>query len=158
MSRQYRGSDHTWTSLLTNDPAYPIPAEWVLELSRSFVGDLSTNVPCTGVFISSISCPWEAQLPMLEAFSIPIWVCYDGNAALNMKLCHYIPSPKAIADAIKAQKLDQMHGTWGQPYGTWGQPDNGSESIIDWDQAWSQGTLRWDLDGGEHRPVSAGPQ
>ncbi|KAG1740752.1 uncharacterized protein EDB91DRAFT_1248147 [Suillus paluster] len=95
---------------------------------------------------------------MLEAFSIPIWVCYDGNAAIDMKLCHYIPSPKAIADVIEAQKLDQMHGTWGQPDGMWGQLDNGSESVVDWDQAWSQGALGWDLDGGEHRLISAGPQ
>lgn len=160
MSRRYRGSDRAWISLLTDDPTYPIPAEWVLELSRSFVGDLSTNVPRTGVFISSIYCPWEAQLPMFEAFSIPIWVCYDGNTAVDIKLHHYIPSPKAIADAIEAQQSGQMHAdsAWGQTHGTWGQPDNGSESVVEWDQAWSQSGLGWNLDGGEHQLVSAGPQ
>ncbi|KAG2126380.1 uncharacterized protein EDB93DRAFT_1257529 [Suillus bovinus] len=112
MSCQYQGSDHAWVSLLTDDPMYPIPAEWVLELSHSFVGDFLTNVPHTGVFISSIHCPWEAQLPMFEAFSIPIWVSYDGNTAVDIKLHHYIPSPKAIANVIEAQQSGQMHETF----------------------------------------------
>jgi hypothetical protein len=143
-----------------DDPMYPIPAEWVLELSCSFVGDLLTNVPRTGVFISSIYCPWEAQLPMFEAFSIPIWVCYDGNTTVDFKLNRYIPSPKAIVDAIEAQQSGQMHAdsVWGQMHGTWGQPDNGSESVVGWDQAYNQDGLGWNLDGGGHQPVSAGPQ
>ncbi|KAG1769697.1 hypothetical protein EV702DRAFT_1202725 [Suillus placidus] len=97
---------------------------------------------------------------MCEAFSIPIWVCYDGDTAVDIKLHHYIPSPKAIADEIEAQQLDQMHAdsAWGQMHETWGQPVNGSENVVEWDHAWSQNGLGWNLDSGEHQPVSAGPQ
>ncbi|KAG2748518.1 hypothetical protein P692DRAFT_201805796 [Suillus brevipes Sb2] len=57
----------------------------------------------------------HSYLPMFEAFSIPIWVCYDGNTTVDFKLNRYIPSQKAIADAIKAQQLGQMHAdsVWG---------------------------------------------
>ncbi|KAG1763756.1 hypothetical protein EDD22DRAFT_952094 [Suillus occidentalis] len=88
---------------------------------------------------------------MFEAFSIPIWVCYDGDTTVDFKLNHYILSPKAIANVIEVQQSGQMHGTWGQP-------DNGSESIVGWDQAYNQDGLGWNLDGGGHQPVSAGPQ
>jgi hypothetical protein len=94
---------------------------------------------------------------MFEAFSIPIWVCHDRDAAVDTKLCLYIPSPKAIADVIEAQHGDS-DSAWSQMHEMWGQLDNGSESVFEWDQACSQGALRWDMDGGEHKPISAGPQ
>ncbi|KIK32507.1 hypothetical protein CY34DRAFT_19002 [Suillus luteus UH-Slu-Lm8-n1] len=134
MSRQYRNPGHAWTALLTDDPKYPIPAEWVLELSRSFVGDLTTNVPRTGALISSIHCPWQVQLPMFERFLILIWV-RQTSAAVDSTLRHYVPSEAAIARATEALQWGQTHDS------TWGQPDDSS----------------WGQDGGE-QPVSAAPE
>lgn len=155
MSRRYRGSNRPWTSTLTDDPTCPIPDEWVLELSRSFVGDLSTNVQRTGVFISSIHCPWEGQLPMFEHFSIPIWVyCVGNDSVIDSKLSRYIPSGKAITQAITAQQWGQMpdDSAWGQP----SQPDNGSQSALGWEETWGQ-DVGWGLDSGEQQPVSNAP-
>ncbi|KAG1837942.1 hypothetical protein F4604DRAFT_1692018 [Suillus subluteus] len=57
MSRQYQGSDRAWMAILMGDPQHPIPVEWVLELSRSFVGDLTTNVP--SVTRATEAVQWE---------------------------------------------------------------------------------------------------
>ncbi|KAG1748819.1 hypothetical protein EDD22DRAFT_850990 [Suillus occidentalis] len=146
MSRRYRNPNHAWTVLLTDDPKYPIPAEWVLELSRSFVGDLTTNVPRTGVLISSVYLPWHGQLPMFERFSIPVWV--RQSSSVDSTLRYYVPSQAAIARATEAPQWGQMDvSAWGQPDdSSWGQPDANSQSALGWGQ-----------DGGE-QPVSAAPK
>ncbi|KAG1859698.1 hypothetical protein F4604DRAFT_1930676 [Suillus subluteus] len=136
-------SNRTWMAILMGDPQHPIPAEWVLELSRSFVGDLTTNVRRTGALISSIHCPWQVQLPMFEKFSLPIWVRFPQNTAtVDSSLRHYIPSPAAVTHATEAVQWEQMPDTWGQPddsvWGqqddsTWGQPVNNGQSALGWD-------------------------
>ncbi|KAG1827996.1 hypothetical protein EV424DRAFT_1536997 [Suillus variegatus] len=166
MSRRYRGSNHAWMSILTNDLKYPIPAEWVLELSRSFVGDLTTNVPRTGALISSVHCPWQVQLPIFEKFSIPIWVRFPQNAsasAVDFSLHHYIPSQGAITRATEAVQLDQPDDViWGQPddvaWGqpddvTWGQQDDNSQTTL----GWNGSVLGWGQDGGD-QPMSDAPE
>jgi hypothetical protein len=99
MSRLYHGSNRPWMALLINHPTCPIPAKWVHELSCSFVGDLSANVPRTGVFIPSNHCPCELQLPMYECFSIPVWVLCKQDFAFDLNLRRYHPSKEAIAQA-----------------------------------------------------------
>ncbi|KAG2131227.1 hypothetical protein BD769DRAFT_1386892 [Suillus cothurnatus] len=126
MSRRYRGSNRPWMSVLTDDRECPIPAEWVLELSHSFVGDLSANVQCTRLFISSTHCPWEGQLPMFEHFSIPIWVHCAGDASVIDSMLHrYIPSRKVLISATDGLKWGQTpaDGAWGHA-GMWGSPEN----------------------------------
>ncbi|KAG2336320.1 hypothetical protein BDR05DRAFT_1005980 [Suillus weaverae] len=124
---------------LEYDPNHPIPADWVLELSRSFVGDLTTSVPRMGVLVSSKYCPWEGQLPMFEKFSILVWVCFPQNAsgsidasAIDLTLHHYIPSQAAI---------------------TRGQSDNKSQGALGWDVS----ALGWGQAGGE-QPISDIPE
>ncbi|KAG1875736.1 hypothetical protein F4604DRAFT_1680624 [Suillus subluteus] len=154
MSRRYQSSNHSWMAILTNDRKNPIPAEWVLELSRSFVGDLSTNVPHTGAFISSNHCPWQVQLPFFEQLSIPIWVRFPQNAsasAVDLTLRHYILSQAAITRATEEQiqRGQPDDSTWGQADdSTWGQLDDSAWGQSD-DSAWgrdnkSQGALGWD--------------
>jgi hypothetical protein len=139
MSRRYRGSNRPWMSVLTDDHECPIPAEWVLELSRSFVGDLSANVQRTGVFIPSIHCPWEGQLPMFEHFSIPIWVlCTEGASVVDPMLRSYIPSREAVTSATEALQWGQTPAggemqpepvfAWGDVDSSWGHADNGCQS------------------------------
>ncbi|KAG2131572.1 hypothetical protein BD769DRAFT_1666604 [Suillus cothurnatus] len=160
MSRQYRGSNRPWKALLVDNPRCPIPAEWVHELSRSFVGDISTKVPRTGAFISSIHCPWELQLPMFEHFSIPIWVHIKQVAVFDVKLRHYNPSKEAIARVIEAQRTSnsawgqndsawgQNDSAWGKDDGVWGKRDDGSQSQspLGWDGSalgWDDSALGW---------------
>lgn len=114
MTRRYHGSQ-SWTSILTDDPNHPLPTEWLLELSRSFVGDLTTSVPRIGVLVFSKYCPWEGQLPIFEKFSIPVWVRFPQNAsggidasAVDFTLCNYIPSQVAITHVTEPIQ-------WGQP-------------------------------------------
>lgn len=127
MSRHYHGSNRAWMTILTDDPYHPIPTEWVLRLSHSFVGDLMTKVPHTGALISSIYCPWQAQLPMFEKFLISIWVHFPQNisATVDFSLRHYIPSVAAITHVTESTQWDQKHdNAWGQPdNSTWGQPE-----------------------------------
>ncbi|KAG1901221.1 uncharacterized protein F5891DRAFT_1187916 [Suillus fuscotomentosus] len=131
MSHHHHGSNRAWMAILTDDPHHPIPAEWVLELSRSF----------------------QAQLPMFEKFSIPIWVCFPQNvsAAVNSSLCHYIPSAAAITRAT--EQWDQKHdNAWGQlDDSTWGQPEE-SQNAPKWDDA-----LGWAQNSGA-QPVSNVPE
>ncbi|KAG2108788.1 hypothetical protein BD769DRAFT_1675188 [Suillus cothurnatus] len=127
------------TALLIDNSRCPIPAEWVHKLSHSFVGDISTKVPCTGTFISSIHCPWELQLPMFKHFSIPIWVHIKQVAVFDVKLRHYNPSKEAIARAIEAQHTS--NSAWGQNDSAWGKDDGSqSQSALGWDGS----TLGWD--------------
>jgi hypothetical protein len=121
MSHQYHRSNRPWKALLIDNPRCPIPAKWVHELSHSFVGDISTKVPRTGTFISSIHCPWELQLPMFEHFLIPIWVHIKQVAVFNVKLRHYNPSKEAITHAIEAQCTS--NSAWGQNDSVWGKDD-----------------------------------
>ncbi|KAG2092396.1 hypothetical protein BD769DRAFT_1395449 [Suillus cothurnatus] len=154
MSRQYCGSNCPWKALLIDNSRCPIPAKWVHKLSHSFVGDISTKVPCTGTFISSIHCPWELQLPMFEHFSIPIWVHIKQVTVFDVKLCHYNPSKEAIACAIEAQRTSnsawgQNDSAWGKDDGIWGKQDDGSQSqsALGWDGStlgWDDSTLGWD--------------
>ncbi|KAG1844362.1 hypothetical protein F4604DRAFT_1937555 [Suillus subluteus] len=163
MSRQYQGSDRAWMAILMGDPQHPIPVEWVLELSRSFVGDLTTNVPCTGALISSIHCPWQVQLPMFEKFSLPIWVRFPQNTtAIDSSLHHYIPSPAAVTRATEAVQWEQTPDTWGQPddsaWGqqddsTWGQLVNNGQSALGWDGS----VVGWGQNSGA-QPVSDVPE
>jgi hypothetical protein len=72
---------------------------------------------------------------MFECFSIPIWVhCKPGNATINLKLCHYIPSPESIACALLEAKTPR-NDTWGQDVDVWGTPaaDTHNETAIGWD-------------------------
>jgi hypothetical protein len=103
-------------AILTSDSKYPIPAEWVLELLCSFIGDLMTNVPHMGALISSIHCPWQARLPIFEKFSLPIWVRFPQNtsATIDFSLHHYVPSSAAITWATEAVQWEQTPDTWGQ--------------------------------------------
>ncbi|KAG1781456.1 hypothetical protein EV702DRAFT_1192948 [Suillus placidus] len=143
MTRRYQGSNHPWTAILMGDPTHPIPTEWVLELSRSFIGDLMTNVPHTGALISSIHCSWQVQLPIFEKFSLPIWVRFPQNSttAVDVSLPHYILSSAAIAQANEAVQLEQTPDTWGQADNMWGPPDDSMwgrpedkpQSIFKWD-------------------------
>jgi hypothetical protein len=175
MSHRYRGSNRPWMSVLTDDRECPIPAEWVLELSRSFVGDLSANVQRTGVFISSIHCPWEGQLSMFEQFSIPIWVHCAGDAsAVDSMLRRYIPSREALTSATEALKWGQTaaDGAWGHA-STWGLPENGRQRLdggepqpepvlvwgdVDYPSGPSDNVCQSGLDGGEQQPMSLDPQ
>jgi hypothetical protein len=133
MNRQYRGSNRPWMALLINHPTCPIPAEWVHELSRLFVGDLSANVPRTGVFISSSHCPWELQLPMFERFSIPVWVLCKPDSVFDTKLRQYHPSKEAVARAIEGQRI--CEATWGQDADAWGKQADTTQSgsALGWD-------------------------
>ncbi|KAG2118592.1 hypothetical protein DEU56DRAFT_918752 [Suillus clintonianus] len=163
MTRRYQGANQ-WTAILTSDPQHPIPAEWVLELLRSFVGDLTTNVPRTGALISSIHCPWQVQLPMFEKFSLPIWVRVSGDtsAAVDFTLRHYIPSPAAITRATEAVQCKQTPDTWGQPDDSawgqpddsaWGRPEDNTQSVLNWDDS----VLGWGQNSGA-QPVSDVPE
>jgi hypothetical protein len=111
-------------------------------LSRSFVGDLSANVPRTGIFISSSHCPWELQLPMFECFSIPVWVLCKPDSVFDTKLRQYHPSKDAVACAIEAQRICET--TWGQDNG-WGQ---------DADTTQSGSALGWDVNAFATQPAS----
>ncbi|KAG1855262.1 hypothetical protein F4604DRAFT_1685746 [Suillus subluteus] len=156
MTRQHHGSNRPWTAILMNDPKYPIPTEWVLELSRSFIGDLTTGVPRTGAFISSNHCPWQVQLPIFERFSIPIWVRFSQNAStVNSSLRHYIPSQGAITCVTESVQRGQPDdSSWGQQDdSTWGQPVNNGQSALGWDSS----VLGWGQAGGE-QPVSDIPE
>ncbi|KAG1868931.1 hypothetical protein DFJ58DRAFT_723340 [Suillus subalutaceus] len=136
MSCCYHGSNCTWMVILTDDPRYPIPAEWVLELTCSFVGDLTTNVPHMGALISSIHCPWQAQLPIFEKFLIPIWVHIPQNtsATINPSLCHYIPPAAAVTRATEPTQWGQDNA-WGQlDSSMWGQPEE-SQNTFKWDDS-----------------------
>ncbi|KAG2076368.1 hypothetical protein BDR04DRAFT_1149403 [Suillus decipiens] len=155
-------------ALLIDNRKCPIPAKWVHELSHLFVGDLSTKVVRTGVFMSSVHCPWELQLPMFKCFSIPIWVhIKQDTAAFDTKLCHYNSSPEAIACAIEAQTpsnntwgqsddWNQDNGSgWGQDDGVWGK-QNGTQnkSAPGWDTA----ALGWDDAPMQSQTVPEAPQ
>ncbi|KAG2746306.1 hypothetical protein P692DRAFT_20876411 [Suillus brevipes Sb2] len=75
MAHQYRPHDDPdWTSLLTKDPQCPILSAWVVELSHSFVGDLTDAMPRTGMIINSAySLSWDPHVVMFEHFKVPIW-------------------------------------------------------------------------------------
>ncbi|KIK32823.1 hypothetical protein CY34DRAFT_110832 [Suillus luteus UH-Slu-Lm8-n1] len=152
MSHLYHGSNHPWMALLIDHPTCPIPAEWVHELSRSFVGDLSANVPRTGVFIPSNCCPWELQLPMYECFSIPVWVLCKQDFAFDLNLHRYHPSKEAIAQAIEEQRLAFARAIEGQRLceTTWGQ-DNGWGQDNDTTQ--SRSALGWDVNAFATQPA-----
>jgi hypothetical protein len=104
---------------------------------------------------------------MFEHFSIPIWVYFAENApVVDSKLHRYIPSGEAITHAITAQQWSQTSddnawgqtsddNAWGHP-GIWSQPDNGNQSALGWEEAWSQSALGWGLDSGQ-QPVSNVP-
>lgn len=102
-----------------------------------------TKVPHTGALISSIHCPWQAQLPMFEKFLISIWVHFPQNisATVDFSLRHYIPSVAAITYVTESTQWDQKHdNAWGQPdNSTWGQPEE-SQNAPKWDDAlgWAQ--------------------
>ncbi|KAG2751382.1 hypothetical protein P692DRAFT_20872481 [Suillus brevipes Sb2] len=164
-SRLYRGSNRPWMALLIDHPTCPIPAEWVHELSRLFVGDLSANVPCTGVIIPSNRCPWELQLPMYERFSIPVWVFCKQDSAFDLNLRHYHPSKEAIARAIEEQRLAVARAiegqricetTWGQDNG-WGQDNNWGQDNDTWgkqaDTTQSGSALGWDVNAFATQPA-----
>ncbi|KAG2120409.1 uncharacterized protein F5147DRAFT_785142 [Suillus discolor] len=144
MSRLYHRSNHPWMALLIDNPRCPIPAEWVHELLRSFVGDISAKVPRTSVFISSSHCPWELQLPIFEHFSIPVWVhCKQNNSVFDVKLRHYHPPKEAVTRAIEVQRVS--NNTWGQNDDAWGKRDDGTQSgsALGWDANATQPALGW---------------
>ncbi|KAG1833610.1 hypothetical protein DFJ58DRAFT_847796 [Suillus subalutaceus] len=156
MTHRHHSSNCPWTAILTNGPKYPIPAEWVLELSRSFVGDLTIGVPRTGAFISSNQCPWQVQLPIFEKFSIPIWVCFSQNVStVDSSLRHYIPSQGAITRATESVQRGQLDdSSWGQQDdSTWGQPVNNGQRTLGWDSS----VLGWGQASGE-QPISDIPE
>ena len=95
MDHTYREPGRRWTRLLTDDPACPIPVEWVDELSRTFVGDTSTER--VGAFMTSMHCPWSIQLPVFEHFGVPIWVRHFEGTEVHPSLHHYVPLKDAIA-------------------------------------------------------------
>ncbi|KAG1719953.1 uncharacterized protein EDB91DRAFT_1089034 [Suillus paluster] len=163
MSCRYQGANQ-WMAILTSDPQHPIPTEWVLELSHSFVGDLTTNMPHMGALIYSIHCPWQVQLPMFEKFLLLIWVHVSQNpsAAIDFTLHHYIPSPAAITHVTEAVQWKQTPDTWGEPddrvwgepdYSAWGRPEDNTQSVLNWDDS----VLGWGQNSGA-QPVSDVPE
>ncbi|KAG1812800.1 uncharacterized protein BJ212DRAFT_1482870 [Suillus subaureus] len=171
MSRQYQGANQ-WMAILTSDPQHPIPAECVLELLCSFVGDLMTNMPRTGALISSIHCPWQVQLPMFEKILLPIWVCISGDTTttVDFTLHHYIPSPAAITHVTEEAQWKQMPDTWGQldenawgqpddnvwgqlDNSVWGRPEDNTQSVLNWGNS----ALGWGQNSGT-QPVSDVPE
>lgn len=102
MARRYRPHDDPsdWTSLLTKDPQCPIPSAWVVELSRTFVGDLTDAVPRTGMIINSAyGLSWDPDVVMFERFKVPIWVYWASNMVHHRAWKNYLPSATDIAAA-----------------------------------------------------------
>ena len=161
MDRTYREPGRRWTRLLTDDPACPIPVEWVDELSRTFVGDTSTER--VGAFMTSMHCPWSIQLPVFEHFGVPIWVRHFEGTEVHPSLRHYVPSK----DAIAQQRVNQARqcDDWGQGTLGWDGASTsgwGRASTSGWDMEveqtnWSQRVIGWGNQAAEENTAPNAP-
>ncbi|KAG2045874.1 hypothetical protein BDR06DRAFT_1015224, partial [Suillus hirtellus] len=154
MTRRYRPhNESTWTSILTNDARCPIPSTWVVELSRTFVGDLTDVVPRTGMIINgAYGLSWDTDVLMFEHFHVPIWVYWPPNVLPNKTWNRYLPSAEDIAAATHTS-LGGLQGNnqWGtqshdDPWGTQSNDDPwGTQSNDD----------PWGAQSNEQTPASA---
>ncbi|KAG1889264.1 hypothetical protein F4604DRAFT_2015519 [Suillus subluteus] len=117
MARQYRphNDSASWTSLLTNDPRCPILSAWVMELSRTFVGDLTDAVPRNGMIINgAYSLAWDTDVIMFEHYKVPIWVHWPPGVSGNRIWKLYCPSADDLARATSATSSElQNNDAWG---------------------------------------------
>lgn len=152
MARRYRPHDgpSSWTSLLTTDPQCPIPSAWVVELSRTFVGDLTDAVPRTGMIINSAyGLSWDADVTMYERFKVPIWVYWPPNTVHHKAWHKYLPSTTDIAAATTRNPWGIESG-WGTQSddNTWGvQSDDNPSKEFSW------GTDPWGTQSNDPAPV-----
>jgi hypothetical protein len=123
MARQYRPHNDlpTWTSLLTNDPQCPILPAWVMELSRTFVGDLTDAVPRNGMIINgAYSLAWDVDVTMFERFKVPIWVHWPADIPGDKTWKRYLPSAEDLAPATRATSNEfQNSDPWGDQFDPW---------------------------------------
>ncbi|KAG1849477.1 hypothetical protein F4604DRAFT_1687376 [Suillus subluteus] len=119
MAHRYRphNDSPTWTSLLINDPQCPILSAWVMELSRTFVGDLTDVVPRNGMIINgAYSLAWDTDVIMFEHFKVLIWVYWPPDIPGNKTWKRYIPSAEDLAGATCATSASpdlQNNDAWG---------------------------------------------
>ncbi|KAG1739616.1 hypothetical protein EDD22DRAFT_959348 [Suillus occidentalis] len=117
MARRYRphNDSASWTSLLTNNPRCPILSAWVVELSRTFVGDLTDAVPRNGMIINgAYSLSWDPDVIMFEHYKVPIWVHWPSGISGNRIWKLYCPSADDLARATSATSSElQNNDAWG---------------------------------------------
>ncbi|KAG2339629.1 hypothetical protein BDR05DRAFT_1003138 [Suillus weaverae] len=143
MAHQYRphNGPSDWTTLLTKDPQCPIPSAWVVELSRTFVGDLTDAMPCTGTIINSAyGLGWDTDVAMFERFKVPIWVYWASNMVHHRAWKNYLPSATDIGAVQRNDKWGIESG-WGTQFdnNAWGPKNDGNLSN---DDSW--GNDLWD--------------
>lgn len=131
---RHKRQNSDWAAILTTDPHYPIPSEWVAELTHTFAGDLTDAVPRTGVIIDSAQAPrnWEHDVHMFEDYGIPIWVNWplDLKSPFDKRLDRYRPSQEEVA------RVQSTDNSWGaQSANGWGAESTsgwGTESTNGW--------------------------
>jgi hypothetical protein len=113
-------SPSKWTSVLTKDPQCPIPSAWVVELSRTFVGDFTNAVPCTSMSINSThNLGWDLDVHMFKCFNVPIWVYWPLNFVIGKCWKHHAPCAEAIVVATEKS-------LWGAQSDGWSTQFNGN--------------------------------
>ncbi|KAG1881332.1 uncharacterized protein F5891DRAFT_1199601 [Suillus fuscotomentosus] len=123
-------SPSKWTSVLTKDPQCSIPPAWVVELSRTFVGDFTSAVPRTGTIINSAhSLGWDSDVHMFERFNVPTWVYWPPDGVVGKRWKNHAPCAEAIAVATeKSLWGDQSDANpWGAQFdgNPWGSLTDG---------------------------------
>ncbi|KAG2074343.1 hypothetical protein BDR04DRAFT_1151031 [Suillus decipiens] len=114
MAHQYRPHNDLpmWTSLLMNDPWCPILPVWVMELSHTFVRDLTDAMPCNSMIINGAhSLAWDVDVIMFEHFKVPIWVHWPAGIPGNKAWKCYLPSADDVTAATHA--TSQNSNPWG---------------------------------------------
>jgi hypothetical protein len=119
-----------------------------MELSRTFVGDLTDITPRNGMIINGgYSLAWDTDVIMFEHFKVLIWVYWPPDIPGNKIWKHYIPSAEQLTGvtcATSASPSLQNNNAWGV------QADSHS---------WlAQPNDTWDPELSQPAPLSAQPQ
>jgi hypothetical protein len=147
MYHKHQNSD--WAKILTSDSHHPIPSEWVAELSRTFVRDLTDAVPRTGVVIDGAQGPknWEHDVRMFEDYGVPIWVHWslDLRSPFDKRLDRYHPSQEDV-DVLRARHL------WGTKFSDgWGVESSNGWDIEAINDPWGdQSSNGWGAQPAQH--------
>jgi len=103
--------------------------------------------------MTSARCPWSVDLPMFEAYGIPIWVLHFPTLPIHLELRYYTPTENQIAEAraraMEPQPVEEPESIWT------------NETAVGWDQpetSWDEIAIGWAV-GVHHRnpePVQDG--
>jgi len=85
-----------------------IHPEWVDQLRRSSIGDLSGRVPRVGTVVNVSECKWTHLIPMMVRANVPIWILWSTiqhplKASPIPRLAPYFPSRDQVAAALQVQ-------------------------------------------------------